>query len=643
MDVPEKRLVPYKAEPLRGEKMLVLAPHPDDEILGCGGLMAQHAHELRQVRVIVATDGAAASSNEAAMEYLQRRERETTAGLAVVGVTSTPVFLRFPDRQLFSRAEELKRILAEELRTWRPDLILAPSPLELHPDHVALSRALVDVVQSSPDIAADLALCRIAFYEVSHAFRPNTLVDITDVAEKKFSALDAHASQLEIRDYRDFAAGLNRFRTLTLDGSSKYAEAYWLIELPSVRNVAWSELTRKMGGVFDAEVTRETLPISVIIRTKDRLSFLKQAVASVQAGSYPANVVVVNDGGASPRDVLEGLEGVAIVEHSASRGRSEAMNAGVAAATSEYIAFLDDDDLYYPEHLDTLANAMALGNHVAVYSDAISVFFRMSATGDYQVEKRLRIFAHDFDRQLLAFDNYIPLPTLLVSRANFLEAGGFDPAFDLFEDWDFLLRLARRGDFLRIPRVTCEVRHFAGSDSILLNSPAGSARFRNAKLRVWNAHKDLLTPDTMADVFESQKAVALDLYSQLTETKGRANHLEVDVSRFEREKQTLLDQLRETHQQIAERSAEVAALSQLLDAATARAAEIQSALEARTGEVESIRTLLEQHKAAISGKDAALASTFAEIQRLNAVLDSIYGSRTWKLHSFVEGLKGKRV
>lgn len=643
MDLPEASLIPYKAEPLRGEKMLVLAPHPDDEIIGCGGLMAQHAREMRQVRVIVATDGGAAPGAGTTADYLQRRERETTEGLSILGVPSTPVFLRFPDRHLSSHAEELKRLLKDELRTWRPDIILTPNPLEIHPDHVALSRALVDLVQSSADIAGDLALCRVVFYEVSHAFRPNTIVDITDVAEKKFSALEAHASQLEIRDYRAFAAGLNQFRTLTLGGSSKYAEGYWVTELPALRNIPWSDLTRKMGGFADADVLRETLPVTVVIRTKDRLALLRHAVESVQAGAYPADIVVVNDGGASPKDVLADFDGVRVLEHSTSRGRSEAMNAGVAAAGAGYVAFLDDDDLYYPEHLETLANAMPLANHVAVYTDAISVFLEVSATGAYEVTKRLRLFAHDFDRKLLVFDNYIPLPTLLVSRENFLAAGGFSREFDLFEDWDFLLRLSRRGDFLRIPRVTCEVRHFAGGDSVLINSPAGSARFREAKLRVWEAHRDLLTLDTIADVFESQKSTGLDLYSELIDVKGRANHFEVDIARLERDKANLLHQLQSTHGKLAEKTAEAAGLAVLLSETRERLGEVEREIEARTGEVASLAGLLEQHRAAIAEKDTALASTFAEIRRLNAILDSIHSSRTWKLHTFVEGLKGKRV
>src|SRR5205085_5032684 len=132
---------------------------------------------------------------------------------------------------------------------------------------------------------------------------------------------------------------------------------------------------------------------------------------------------VVNDGGARPD-----IDGVTLVEHDSSRGRSEAANAGVRAASSDFVVFLDDDDLMYPEHLATLAAGPS-----PCYSDAVSAFVRGGET-----HSRMRIFSRDFDRELLLIDNYIPLPTVLIRRAEFLDLGGFDPAFDLFEDWDFL-------------------------------------------------------------------------------------------------------------------------------------------------------------------------------------------------------------
>ena len=204
------------------------------------------------------------------------------------------------------------------------------------------------------------------------------------------------------------------------------------------------------------------------------------------------------------------------------------------AASNRFIAFLDDDDLFYPEHLATLANA-AQSAHVAWYSDAVSAFLRPGENGSYETHSRLRLYAQDYDRELLLLDNYIPLTTLLLERETFLELGGFDAEFDLFEDWDFLIRLSQRGTFLRVPRITCEVRHFEGGSSVVLAAPEGSPRFRAAKLQVWRKHSALIDNDVIANVFERQKRRGGALYSDLVEAKGRAEAAQIEIARATRE------------------------------------------------------------------------------------------------------------
>src|SRR5205807_10520775 len=126
---------------------------------------------------------------------------------------------------------------------------------------------------------------------------------------------------------------------------------------------------REAMGPMRIDVVYEPLPISVIVRTKDRPALLSEAIASIRATGYPAEIIIVNDGGASPN-----IDGVTLVQHETSHGRSEAANAGVKAAKNEYVTFLDDDDLYYQEHLATLSNAARGSNASAWYSDAVSAF-----------------------------------------------------------------------------------------------------------------------------------------------------------------------------------------------------------------------------------------------------------------------------
>jgi LmbE family N-acetylglucosaminyl deacetylase len=624
----EAEAIPYTPSRLIGERLLVLAPHPDDEVIGCGGVLAQHLAERRTVRVVIATDGGAATADADPVAYRDTREAETRAGLAILGPEVTVEFLRHADRQLESAA--IRPRLEELLREYRPDLILVPSLVEIHPDHVALGRALCELLQERRELAATIAVATIAFYEVGNPLRPNALVDITAVADAKYAAIAAHASQMEIRDYVAFPRGLNAFRAMSLGPDTKFAEAYWTVSPAHLATIPLSDLRRQMGMPPDIEVTRETVPLSVVVRTKNRPALLAEALASIHATGYPAEVVVVNDGGTMPSTASD----VRVVNHEQSRGRSEAMNSGVKAATSEFIAFLDDDDLFYPEHLQTLANATRANSHAAWYTDAVSAFLRPGAEGRFEAHKKLRLFAQDYDADLLLLDNYIPLPTLLVRRSDYLDAGGFDPSFDLFEDWDFLIRLSRRGTFLRIPRVTCEVRHFESGDSIVLSAAEGTPAFRAAKLQVWKKHAGLVTPDAIASAFELQKRRANEVFSGQIDAIGRAASLDREVARYDREKQDLIRQLGAVHQVVEIRDG-------LIKEAEESIVKVNDALaDVRAELVESQERLTESHEA-IQAKNSELRAAVAEIARLQGLLDMIFASRTWKTHMLLEKLKGR--
>ena len=625
MASPESEAIPYEALNLRGERLLVLAPHPDDEVIGCGGVVFQHLRDGRDVRVAVATDGVAAAPGEDRDAYRLRREAESRHAL---GDKASFDFFRFPDRALGEHLDDLAARLRDVLECLRPDLILAPSAIEIHPDHLALSRCFCELVQRDPSLFADLAVARVAFYEVGQPLRPNVLVDITGVAAAKYDAIAAHSSQTEIRDYVSFARGLNAYRAMTLAPEVRFAEGYWVTSLPSLRTTAFSALRNAMGAPPPLAVSAETKSISVVIRTKDRPALLREAIDSVRATGYPAEIVVVNDGGARV-DVDGDREGVKLVEHETSRGRSEAANAGVRAASSDFVVFLDDDDLMYPEHLSTLA-----GGAAPCYTDAVSAF----------AHARMRIYSRDFNRELLLIDNYIPLPTVLIPRAGFLDLGGFDPAFDLFEDWDFLIRLAQRATFTHIPRVTCEIRHIEGAGSITMSSPAGSQRFRDAKLQIWRKHAALIDHDTIANVFEREKQRALAIENELVEAKGLRGHFEQNIARLERDaarlegdKAALIAEVGRQHQQLDEMTMHKCTIEGTV-------AELRNALGLAQKERNDLLVKIGELGDARAGFDEAqrtIAALYAEIGRLQGTLDSIFQSRTWKVHSMLQKMRGR--
>lgn len=227
--LPEERdLVPYEASRFDARKVLVLAPHPDDEVFGCGGAMADLAGRGAWIEVLLVTDGAAsASSAQERARVAAARAAESRAALGVLGGGVVHEG-GLPDRSLGGRPEELEALLARRLSESGPDLVFAPSPVETHPDHRAVAAALFALAARGNGDAGARALrdATVAFYEVSQPFRPNFLFDLTPVFDLKEKAFRAFVSQEAVLDYSALVRGLNEYRKMTLPKGTRAAEGF---------------------------------------------------------------------------------------------------------------------------------------------------------------------------------------------------------------------------------------------------------------------------------------------------------------------------------------------------------------------------------------------------------------------------------
>ncbi len=256
--VAEQTLVPYAASSFSARRVLVLAPHPDDEVFGCGAALADLASRGAAIEVLVLTDGAGGEANPAERARIATlRIRESGAALALLGGGKLRT-AGLPDRGLWDAGAALREALERALAETGPDLVFAPSPVEIHPDHRAVASALVAVIASvagkgaPPRAAQALAAATVAFYELSQPFRPNFLFDCGRHAETKRRAMLAFVSQNAERDYAGFVSGLNAYRRMTLGPKTTAAEGYFVVpgkEL--VRGVA--SLSRSMSPFVEAE------------------------------------------------------------------------------------------------------------------------------------------------------------------------------------------------------------------------------------------------------------------------------------------------------------------------------------------------------------------------------------------------------
>ncbi|MBF0476863.1 MAG: glycosyltransferase, partial [Deltaproteobacteria bacterium] len=309
---------------------------------------------------------------------------------------------------------------------------------------------------------------RVAFYETTFPFRPNVLVDITPFELIKSQAIQEYQSQLRMVDYHAKILELNRFRSLTLPPGANLAEAFWLVEAAEVGKGLFSLVYANQFQLLDDHTVTSTALVSVIIRTYNRHDRLRQALTSVFTQSYRRlEVIVVNDGGEEVDPGLAefrpGLNLIGI-RHRENQGRSAAANSGLRAATGNYVTFLDDDDYWLPDHVATLVEGLTENGHQVAYTDCACVRVEPGAESNSRSSSPpIKIFSEEFDRDRFLFENYIPTICLMFSRQILADTGYFDEDLEIYEDWDYWIRLSRLVDFKHIPKVTAEYRIYPGA------------------------------------------------------------------------------------------------------------------------------------------------------------------------------------
>ena len=222
--------------------------------------------------------------------------------------------------------------------------------------------------------------------------------------------------------------------------------------------------------------------VSVILPTFNRPEFLQRALDSLVAQTFgDFEVVVVNDGGAAMEALLDAYATkllITYVRHGKNRDRSAARNSALAMARGRYIAYLDDDDRYQPDHLETLIDTLRRGKHQIAYSDATWVLEQKGPTG-YQTIRPILTRSKPFDTDQLMVANYVPLVSVVHERACVDEVGGFDEQLGTNEDWDLLIRLALRYSFHHIDKVTAQISWREDGSSATSAKPAEFAQTRS--------------------------------------------------------------------------------------------------------------------------------------------------------------------
>lgn len=237
--------------------------------------------------------------------------------------------------------------------------------------------------------------------------------------------------------------------------------------------------------------TKRNPLVSVILPTFNRPKTLKRALKSVQDQNYEnIEIIVVNDGGSDVEDVVLNCSkksNIIYIQHSQNKGLAATRNTALKLAKGVYIAYLDDDDIYYPTHIGTLVNFLEKSNYKIAYCNAYKIHYKNINNQDLITKKELINNRFTFDRMLIC--NMIPVNCIMHHKLCLVESGIFDENLKVLEDWDLWIRMSRKYNFFHLKHVTCEIA-WRENGSTLTNS--NIVELINATNYIYNKYKHLV-------------------------------------------------------------------------------------------------------------------------------------------------------
>ncbi len=327
-----------------GGRVLVIAPHPDDEVIACGGTLASLAERKVHVRVVVLT-----SVGDLSLAAV--REEECRSGLRELGQQDVR-FLGLGDGALQAQSE-LDSLLRAEIEEFQPGAVFAPSPFELHPDHRAAFESLARIGQGESE-------WRVFLWGVNSPAPRDFLVDITAWVPQKSRALAAHRSQNPGGLLSQKIEALDRGATINVDLEDVYAvEAFTerhARDLLSYGALVAQIMTPNSTTADPAAPQSTQVPKTTAVLTAfNKRDDVRENLAAIYKQTLPfTRVIVVDNSSADGTAAMIRAEfpevHLVVMPHS-NYGACETFNVGFASSDTEFTAILDDDIVMPPDWL----------------------------------------------------------------------------------------------------------------------------------------------------------------------------------------------------------------------------------------------------------------------------------------------------
>jgi LmbE family N-acetylglucosaminyl deacetylase len=263
------RSQPARWSPGGHRSVLVVAPHPDDEVIGCVGTILRHRQAGDEVCVAIVTDGRQSRAIADPDQMAAERQREARAAARLMGVERL-AWLGHPEGDCSVTA--IKKSLSTLLAQTQPDLLYAPSRVDFHPEHLKVAHALALALAEVGGGVTPL----VRIYQIQVPLTAplcNLVTDVSPLTERCESVLATYSSQLGslqgTRRQRRYAAALH--------GYARQAEEFW--EIPANRYVALHSATPRNWAAAFRGVRNFSLsdPLAYLVGCAERRR-LRQAV-----------------------------------------------------------------------------------------------------------------------------------------------------------------------------------------------------------------------------------------------------------------------------------------------------------------------------------------------------------------------------
>jgi len=431
------------------KKILVFSPHPDDEVLGCGGTLAKLKKEGCIIRVILVTKGELFSPAGKSANY---RLDEFKNALKILEINDF-IFLNYNDGKIPVSGKILNDYL-KFYNEFLPDTIFLPSLSDNHIDHINVTRGVIKALENNLRLNVTLS-----FYEIVKPVNVNLINDISDYFDIKLKAFQCYQSQQNQYNYLQTLKALAQLRGAAI--GSNAGEGFFQFE--------WD------GSPENFFV--ESPLISVIVRSHKKYLLLN-ALDSLLNQNYHLFEVLIVWFGENNLQVPEKYNQLDFKILKGKKNRSYNLNLGIKFSRGDFITFLDEDDILYPYHIAELSEILVANKEIdVVYSGANVTKCRLDKK---QVKKIADIssFNSDYEKGKLFFENYVSLNTIMV-RKNVFKNIIFPEEFEAYEDWIFLFNLEKSGfTFFHLDKITCEYRIF-GDDYRLAHIKKGYAEIED--------------------------------------------------------------------------------------------------------------------------------------------------------------------